>query len=175
MSDPQVLNPQMYEGIKALLTSLFPGIYEAKNMFKGFENDYTLPANSKYIVITEFDSEPQGITPAWHYADDVGITTYYDLNASEFEVDFYGEPAETSCKLLQVVLRSAYATNFLNDYDCNIYKVNKVLNLTHILDRENYLPRFLIRFGVFNNNYFTYSDPGFTSLTPELYFAEAQT
>jgi hypothetical protein len=158
----------MLEAIYYLLVNLMDGFYTSDNIFYTQQNNFTLPKDNAFIVITQGDTFSTG-KPTWNFKQD-DTTTITNFEYTNMQVDFYHSTmtAFNASERLKIALESYYATDFLSDYGFTIYEVRETKNLTDIFDSETYLKRFVINFSMFNNNQFIPSTPSFDTLTPDL-------
>jgi len=155
-----------------MLAILVANYYDSNNIFQAYQNDYTIPANNKYIIITELDttniSRPNssftGMLPQ-------GTRQITNMDVTTFQLDFYGPPARQMAAGVRLYLQSPDGTQWLQAKgNITVYNINKLQNLTLVLDQRRYLPRFTFTFSVFNNNSVNYNMYGFNTVKPGLIY-----
>jgi len=165
----------MYGAIKALLLAIGSGIYPANVIFQAYQNNYPLPQNSQYIIMTQGDTKSISLMPGYLYDATNEIDNFFNIDATDFQVDFYGNPASAQANLFRLILQTSYGTEILSTYGVYVYEVKKQRNLTSNFDRDMYLQRFNVKFSLFNDNTFTPSSLGFIpSAIDNLYLVEVQ-
>ncbi len=151
----------LYQALIALIAANFntdyPTISTAKfigrPIFQGYQNNYAIPSNGKYVVITAKPEENQILNPT-SVPDLLDESeTYLTLLSTSMQVDFYGANAQTNARSFQLLMNSQYANKFFSDnsHDCTVNRVNEVMNLSEVLGREMYIPRFMVMCSLFNN------------------------
>lgn len=161
----------MYKAIKQLLLKLISDYYSTDNIFQGFLNNWTLPKHNNFIVISKIDSGSVG-QPQHYYDKTNEITTYNNLDYTQFQIDFYGVNANLAAKKIRLAIQSRYATNFFYDgYGYSVYKTEEVKNLTNLLDQGEYVDRYIIKFSLFDNNYLSTAQLSAESAGINLFYA----
>jgi hypothetical protein len=168
--------PDYFTGIKAMVINMGIPTYLNSNVFIAFQNSVEYPRDNVFVVITQLDVTSMSLIPSNQYDSTGEIENIVQLDSTMFQVDFYGVGADTGANKLRLLLQSANGSNFLNTtYNCNVHEVGELLNLTGVLDRENYTKRYAVRFSLFGNNSLTIGSLGFSSDSPILRLAEIQT
>lgn len=168
------MTPLMFKGLKALIVNMAVTEYPADTIFQAFLNGLKLPANNNFVIITELDTRSMAMMPAWEYDAALEVENVDQLDSTWFQVDFYGNPSRNAAAQFRLTLQSYIGSDFLDVYGCNVHEVGDLLNLTGVLDRENYTKRFAVKFSLFNNNTITQSSLGFDDDTVDLRLAEVQ-
>lgn len=173
------MNPELFKGIKQLIVTMAIAEYPASNIFAAFQNNLKYPENNNFIIITELHTVSMAMMPAWQYYPDLigdQETEEYDqLDSTSFQVDFYGAASRSAASKFRLILQSSMGSDYLDQFACNVHEVGELLNLTGVLDREQYTKRFAVKFSLFNNNNITELSPGFNAIDPNLRLAEVQT
>jgi hypothetical protein len=141
------------------------------NLYLGFQNNWVPPQDNNYLTITELDTTDNGL-PERDYSVAKEIQTYISAAISMIQLDFYGEYARNSARYLRTALRSPVATNILSSYDCSVYQVKEIQNLSEALDYGEYVPRFTLRFSLFNNSVFVWKDYATDQIANDLHLVE---
>ncbi len=152
---------ELYQALIALIIANFSADYPLINsakfsgypIFQGYQNDYPIPNNGKYVILTTRPEENQILNPNSITAPLDNTQRYLTLLSSSMQIDFYGENAETNARNFQLLMNSQYANKFFSDnsYSCTVNRVNDVLNLSDVLGRDMYIPRFMVMCSLFNN------------------------
>lgn len=145
------------------LTASVATIYLPANIFLAYGNNYSLPADNNYIIITEQPTKTLS-TPYHKYDDIAEITTIDALCETLFQVDFYGDNANATSKKFKLVIEDRLGTEFLTPLGFSIAVVEDAQNLSLVMDRDVYVQRWAVRFTVFNNNMITPITPSFDVL-----------
>lgn len=166
----------MYTAIKALLVQILNGLYNTNEIFQAYQNNYPLPTDSQFIIMTQGETKSLPLMINYLYDPTNEIDNYITIDATDFQVDFYGSPSNNACNLFRNVLQTVYGAGFFSTYGISIYEIKKQFNLTNNVDRDMYLQRFAVRFSLFNDNIFSPSSLGFVPVKVDnLYLAEVQT
>ncbi len=175
----------MFQAIIALMIANFSADYPQSTiapfigypLFQGYQNNYMIPQNGQYVVITAMPEKNQILNPTSLWNLNTDTQDYYTLFSSGFQADFYGTNAELNAGRFQLLLQSDYGNNFFldNNYVCSVHEVKDVINLTDIVGRDMYLPRFVVRYSLFNNPIITTPLSTFDGVTNNIRLADVQT
>lgn len=175
----------LYQAIIALIIANFNSDYpmitssqfNGYPIFQGQQNNYTIPANGKYVVLTAISDENQVLNPTSALNMTTNTQDYFTLIVSMFQADFYGANAQDNARKFSLLLNSPYADNFFiyNNYACSVQMVKSIVNLTGIFGRDMYLPRFAVRYALYNNPIITTPLPKFTGFANNIRWANIQT
>lgn len=166
----------IFAGIKALLVNL-SNLYAADVIFKGFNNNYPIPADNTFIIMNILPNiHSHCLLPVYNYDDITEEETWSQLDEASFQVDFYGVNAVTASAKFRAALQSGYGTRFLQDegYQCVVGIVKDTQNLTDIIDRDMYTQRYAVLFTIQFNNILTVDTPGFDEADIDVIFADIQ-
>ena len=144
-----------------------------KNIFIGYQNNYTLPTDNNYAIISRLDTGSNGI-PVSEYNDTTETTTYVTAFTPLYQFDFYGKYAETTATYLQTVFLSKLATEYLAQYGMSVYQVKPITNLTESMDYEEYTVRYVLKVSFFANTVVTDKNLGTNLINNEFLLAEIQ-
>lgn len=140
MNSTQVL----YTMITNLLSTIYT-LYDKNNVFIAFQNDFTLPKISSFVIIWRLQARQKG-TALRDYNGITEIKTLTGFNNVPWQIDFYGINSEQASDILLTYLMSSTASDYLIQYNAGIGKVSDVKNLTHYNDRDRYMLRYTINF-----------------------------
>lgn len=162
----------MPNAIKALILDQFSSDYPASSIFQGYPNNDVRPQNNQFVVMTLLPTNSMMLNPVVQYDSTTEETSYQNINTADWQVDFYGSPAQADAIQFKLLLEVLYANDFfnINDYGCSVHTVRQMPNLTQTIDSQMYIPRYAVLFSLFYNNIVTVSEPGFDTATPEIYF-----
>ena len=164
----------MFEAIKLLILNL-TDLYLTDNIFMNFLNGVKLPENNDYIIINKLYSRPKCAVPLYLWSDSEEVlndseeilndvdTEINQMNVTKFQVDFYGENADTVANLFAAALQSFIGTTFMKDYNCTVEHSESAIQLTDEGDRGNYIEQFAVKFGLYNNTIITKTEAAFTA------------
>lgn len=124
------------------------------NIFEGFQNNSFIPQDNDFIVITKLDSNTTG-RPLEIYNKDTESYTIIACDINTIQLDFYGDLAERNAKIMRTVVNSRMANQFLESYNASTGRYFSIVNLSDILDNENYIKRFTFKFELFSNSAIT--------------------
>ncbi len=124
------------------------------NIFEGFQNNSFIPQDSDFIVITKLDSNTTG-RPLEIYNKETESYSIIACDINIIQLDFYGDLAEKNAKIMRTVVNSRMATQFLESYNASTGRYFSIVNLSDILDNENYIKRFSFKFELFSNSAIT--------------------
>lgn len=176
---------QLYQAIIAIIVANFDSDYPVttstkftgRPIFRGRQNNYVIPANGKYVIITDLIDENRILNPmsTWDLLNEV--ETYNTLLATDFQVDFYGDNSLDNSRKFQLLMNGNYANNYFldNNYPCSVYKVKDIINMGDLVGRDMYLARYSIRFSLFNNQTVTTPLSTFDGVTNNIRLADVQT
>ena len=176
----------LYQALIALIVTNFDtdypnsasGKFIGRPIFQGYQNNFQVPANGNYVVITALPEENQILNPSSRSIDLDAETQVYDtVLSSGFQVDFYGINAQQNARTFQLLMNSDYGNNFFvtNSYNCTVNRVKEVVNLTDVFGRDMYLPRFMVICSLFNNPTKTAPLPVFNGVVNDIRLADVQT
>lgn len=164
----------MYTSIKALILAI-SSYYNNNNIFQAYQNGFVVPTDSIFVMMTELDTTSMALMPEITYDVIDEIKVIDQLDSSDFQVDFYGVNARIEAAQFRLILQAPSGSNYLYyNYGYTVHEVSKLINLTNILDRRNYTPRFCVRFSLFNNNVTQGTEYSFDTDTVDLRLAEIQ-
>ena len=124
------------------------------NIFEGFQNNSFIPQDNDFIVITKLDSNTTG-RPLEIYNKDTESYSIIACDINIIQLDFYGDFAEKNAKIMRTVVNSRMANQFLEPYNASTGRYFSIVNLSDILDNENYIKRFSFKFELFSNSAIT--------------------
>lgn len=124
------------------------------NIFEGFQNNLFIPQDNDFIVITKLDSNTTG-RPLEIYNKDTESYSIVACDVNIIQLDFYGDYAEKNAKIMRTVVNSRLANQFLESYNASTGRYFSIVNLSDILDNENYIKRFTFKFELFSNSAIT--------------------
>ena len=124
------------------------------NIFEGFQNNSFIPQDNDFIVITKLDSNTTG-RPLEIYNKETESYTIIACDINTIQLDFYGDLAEKNAKIMRAVINSRMANQFLESYNASTGRYFSIVNLSDILDNENYIKRFSFKFELFSNSAIT--------------------
>jgi hypothetical protein len=162
----------LFTGIKALLLNL-SNLVPTTAIYRGFENNYALPAGNDFIVMSQLPNiDSHCLLPVYNYDDTAEQSNWSQVDEVKFQVDFYGVNAINLSAKFRAALQSSYGTKFLqaNNYNCVVGIVSDTKNLTNLIDRDMYTARYTVIFSLQFNNVLTVSEPGFDEVivTPHI-------
>lgn len=158
-----------------LTNSTFPN--GGRNIFRGYQNNFTVPQNGKYVIITNImpsESQTLHTEPINNVTN--GTQEYITIVADTFQIDFYGANSYNNSRILQMLLNNSYANNFFNDhnYACSVYKTQPVKQLSDIYGRDMYLERYAVICSLFSNIRQTSELPTYDGVTNNIRLADIQ-
>ena len=124
------------------------------NIFEGFQNNLFIPQDNDFIVITKLDSNTTG-RPLEIYNKETESYSIIACDINIIQLDFYGDLAEKNAKIMRTVVNSRMANQFLESYNASTGRYFSIVNLSDILDNENYIKRFSFKFELFSNSAIT--------------------
>lgn len=124
------------------------------NIFEGFQNNSFIPQDNDFIVITKLDSNTTG-RPLEIYNKDTESYTIIACDINTIQLDFYGDYAEKNAKIMRTVVNGRLVNQFLEPYNASVGKYFSIVNLSDILDNENFIKRFSFKFELFSNSAIT--------------------
>ena len=152
---------ELYQALISLIIAQFDTEYPLINtakfhgrpIFVGYQNDYAVLSNGKYVIITLLNEENQILNPNSIPSELIGTQTFTTLLSSIVQIDFYGENSSTNSRGLQLLLNSNYADNYWidNQFNCSVNKVYEIINLTDKIGRDLFLSRHMLKCSLFNN------------------------
>ena len=160
----------MQETIYDMLVILLANYYPSDVIFQAYQNNFVLPADGKFVVITEVPTDNVSY-PTTNFIGSLptGLTDISNLDVTTFQLDFYGAPANDCCKWTRIYLQSPDGTNYLAATgNVTVARIYSMINLTEVLDQRKYLPRFAFKFSLFNNKEISYGNYGINRLEPSL-------
>lgn len=124
------------------------------NIFEGFQNNSFIPPDNDFIVITKLDSDTTG-RPLEIYNKDTESYTIIACDINTIQLDFYGDYAEKNAKIMRTVVNGRLVNQFLEPYNASVGRYFSIVNLSDILDNENFIKRFTFKFELFSNSAIT--------------------
>lgn len=165
---------EMFKAIKETLLLIFP-TYGAERIFKAYNNNTVYPADSNYIIMTSLDRHAMGLTPVTAYNAATETQEFGSNDSTNFQVDFYGDNVANLAAKFRLFLTTINCSTFMyKGHGCSVHEVETERNLTMDLDREKYLPRYVVRFSLFNNNNMSIPVPGIPGVDIGVILAEVQ-
>lgn len=172
----------LYQAILAVIATNFPNDYPSIDtsdfqgypIFAGQQNNYAIPANGKYVIITLLSDENQILNPRSIANLTDESQQFSTMVSSTMQVDFYGTNAQTNARIFQMLINSDYANTFFidNSYACSVNRVEPVRNLSDTLGRDMYIQRFMVKLSLFNNPNFTTPVTVFDGVTNIIRFVQ---
>lgn len=166
----------LFTAIKSLILQLSI-LYPANNIFKGFQNNYPIPANNNFIIMSVFpEISSHCLLPEYEYNTTSETEKWTQIDKATFQIDFYGNNAIDVSALFRLALQSAYATDYFldNGYNCVVGIVKNTHNLTTPIDREMFTDRYTVIFTMQFNNLLTVETFGATEVNMGVIFADIQ-
>ena len=136
--------------------NLYPDVTAIKN---AYPNNVPLTVDSNFVVITRLGVD-SGSLPTRQFSPENQQTTIGNQDDIAYQVDCYGVTAQVAASSLQNYLLSTNGSNDLLPNGYGIGKVDNVQQMTHTIDRDNYIPRFVIRFTALCFNSITVAQQG---------------
>lgn len=124
------------------------------NIFEGFQNNSFIPQDNDFIVITKLDSDTTG-RPLEIYNKDTESYTIIACDINTIQLDFYGDYAEKNAKIMRTVVNGRLVNQFLEPYNASVGRYFSIVNLSDVLDNENFIKRFTFKFELFSNSAIT--------------------
>ena len=145
----------MFEALKQLILSL--GIYPSDSIFQNYPNDAVMPEDNNFVVMNELHSIPycalvqKAVTP--NIIDKTVAMSAVQLVATHFQIDFYGDVSRDFTRTFATTLQSGFANSYFieNNYPFTVKTADAPLQLTHNMDREEYILKFAVKLSLFNN------------------------
>lgn len=156
----------LFKAIKALILKLNTD-YINSNVFKGFSNNYPVPANDNFAIMSQLPNiESHCLLPAYNWEELTENENWSQIDEAFFQVDFYGDTAITTSAGFRLALQSAYANTFFEENypNCVVGIVKPVINLTNTIDRDVYTIRYTVIFSLQFNNILTVETPSFDAV-----------
>lgn len=162
-----------FQIIWTMISALLSAYYTSDNIFDAYQNNITFPVSNNFIVITQKDI---GKAPAYPLRDfdvlaqEKVLTPFGDY---EFQVDLYGQNADTCAHILHTYVDSSAGSNYLLDYQRGIGKVRATpINASPVNDRDRYMKRYIVTFTVLNTNIVRIPMPGIGINDVEINYTE---
>lgn len=161
-----------FQIIWTMVTTLLTAYYDPVNVFNAYQNNYTLPTHNNFAIITQKDIA-QAALPLRDF-DVINqqkvLTGFGDW---EFQVDLYGDNADTAANILHIYVLASAASNYLLPFQLGIGKVKMIPpNISKVNDRDNYMKRYIVIFTVLNTNIVKIPMAGISYSDVELNFTE---
>jgi hypothetical protein len=165
---------EMFKGIKAAISFLFP-TYDTTRIFQAYNNNMVLPSDGNYIIMTSLDRHAMGLTPVTFYDVPTETQQFGSNDSTNFQVDFYGDNVANLAATFRLFLTTINCSELLySEHACSVHTVEIERNLTMDLDQDRYLPRYVVRFSLFNNNNASIPVPGIPGVDVGVILAEVQ-
>lgn len=162
-----------FQIIWTMITTLLTSYYNPTNVFDAYQNNYTLPTHNNFIIITQKDIGKAKAYPLRDFdilTQEKVLTPFGDY---EFQVDLYGDNADTAAHILHTYVDSPAGSNYLIPYQKGIGRVRQTpLNASKVNDRDNYMKRYIVIFTVLNTNVVRIPMQGIGLSDVELNFTE---
>lgn len=145
----------MFEAIKQFIINF--DAYISDNIFQNYPNDTCMPDDNNFVVMTKLYSKPYcALVQKFLTPDPITKTvksTANQLQATYFQVDFYGDLSSDFADKFSVAMQCGFANEFFisNNYPFTIKSVEAPIQLTHSMDKEQYIDKFAVRFALENN------------------------
>lgn len=137
-----------------LITTYLASYYDTANVFLGYQNYYVADVANDFVIISNLLAR-QKYTPNREYNSITQEKILQGYNDIDYQIDMYGANAATASDTLYTILGSVVGSNFLRQYNSGIGRVEDVKNLTGVNDRDNYMPRYMLKFSLLANNNIT--------------------
>lgn len=161
-------------GIKALI-QVINGAYDPNAIYQAYDNNITYQDDA-FAIITPLESEQMHLNPFLIYDTDTEVQSYINIEAVQFQVDFYGSGSGKLGAQMKLYMTSTDCTEWFNYYyGCTVGKVHEQKKVSHDFDRGKYKERFTLRFSLFVNTNFALVSYGFDTDTVGIKLADIQT
>lgn len=164
----------IFTAIMALLGQVFDsdypeintGSFQGRPIVQGYQNNFTIPATGKYVIITSRSDTNMSLKWEPSYDSTTQQNTYATLMSTPFMIDMYGDNSEDNARILSAICQNGFTNQFwlINNYACRVHKVRAPRNLSDIFGREMYNQRWQTEIEIFNNVATTLSVPNFTEI-----------
>ena len=145
------------------IVSLINKYYTPERVFFAYQNGITYPDDWNMVLITR-QSTSSKFTGYTKYKPRQTIKSYSQLNIVTWQVDLYGDNANSGAVLLHNALNTRFGADILCKSKIGVGVVRDVVNLTTADKKDDWILRYVVNFELMETNIIEAEQDGFDNV-----------